>query len=339
MNRRIFVMLGFLLLSVLALSACAGEEGLPGPQGPAGPQGPQGNPGSQGDPGTSAEISPSDITCTECHNETTLILSKRLQWDQSAHGTGGAYVRGTSASCAGCHSSEGFTARIAAGLDPTEVEEGVPNPSPQNCRTCHQIHTTYTGADFALETTDPVVLYESGETFDSGLGNLCVNCHQPRRGFPDAVDGEIEVNSTHWGPHYGFEAAMFLGVGGALVEGNPSGHYLAVSDGCTACHMGDERNHTMEPDVDRCQACHADLEDFDRNGVQTETKALFAELGELLLAKGMLDEEGHPVVGFYPEAEAAALWNYIIFEEDTSWGVHNSQYARALLEQALEAMK
>lgn len=333
MHRKYLLIFAVLVVGVLVLAACAGQEGPEGPQGLEGPA------GSQGDPGAAGEVTISDLTCTECHNDTPLILSKRLQWDQSIHATGGNYVRGTSSSCAGCHSSEGFSARVAAGLNPDEVEEGVASPSPQNCRTCHQIHTTYTGADFALETTDPVVLFQSGETFDMGLGNLCANCHQPRRGFPEAVDGEVEVTSTHWGPHHGMESAFLLGVGGALVEGSPSAHYSLVTEGCPACHMGDERNHTMEPDVDRCQACHADLEDFDRNGVQTEIKEMFEEAKELLVAKGLLDEEGHPVVGTYPEAESAALWNFLVIEEDSSDGVHNSAFARALLEQVLEVLR
>jgi len=333
MNKNILLRFGMLALAALLVASCAAGEG------PTGPQGPQGPPGPQGDSGPSVEASAADLSCTECHNDEPLILSKRLQWDQSVHATGGNYTRGTSASCTGCHSSEGFSARVVAGLDPDEVEEGVASPSPQNCRTCHQIHTTYTGADFALETTDPVVLYESGETFDMGLGNLCANCHQPRRGFPEAVDGQVEVTSTHWGPHHGMEAAFFLGVGGALVESSPSAHYSVVAEGCPACHMGDEREHTMEADVDRCQACHVDLESFDRNGVQTEIKDAFAEVEALRLAKRLIDEDGHPVLGTYPEAEAAALWNYIIFYEDTSWGVHNSGFARALLEQALGALE
>ena len=135
------------------------------------------------------------------------------------------------------------------------------------------------------------------------------------------------------------ESTMLLGVGGALVEGNPSAHYSVVIEGCPACHMGDERNHSMEPDVDRCAACHSDLEDFDNNDVQTEVEELSAEVHELLEAEGML-LDGHPVEGFYDEAKAAALWNYIfVVEEDASGGVHNSAYAMALLEQAKAAFE
>ncbi len=345
-----------LLLAVgLLVAGCAGADGAQGPAGPAGPKGdagsagpagpegpagPAGSAGQQGDAGPAGEAMTADLSCSECHNDTTLITGEKAQWSESKHGTGGAYVRGTSASCAGCHSGGGFSERIAAGLHPNEVEAGDPNPTRQDCRACHQIHTTFTGADFALETTDPVVLFVSGETFDMGLGNLCANCHQPRRAFPEAVDGQVEVNSTHWGPHHGVETTMLLGVGGALVEGSPSAHAQMVPDGCVTCHMGDGRSHTYEPDVDNCAGCHADLEDFDKNGVQTEVEELAAEVGELLVAKGLLDEEGHPVVGFYPEAEAGALWNYLyVVNDDASGGVHNSAYTKAMLEAALEALQ
>ena len=32
--------------------------------------------------------------------------------------------------------------------------------------------------------------------------------------------------------------------------------------------------------------------------------------------------------GFNKDAKAAALWNYLVLEEDSSWGVHNTQFAR-----------
>jgi hypothetical protein len=70
-----------------------------------------------------------DLTCTVCHNDTTLITGKETAWSTSVHGTGTAYLRGTSASCAGCHSGGGFSAMVAAGLTPNEVTDGDPDPS------------------------------------------------------------------------------------------------------------------------------------------------------------------------------------------------------------------
>lgn len=229
---------------------------------------------------------------------------------------------------------------VAAGSTPAQVEAGDPDPTRQDCRACHQVHTTYTADDWALETTDPVALYAfEGVTFDGGEGNLCANCHQPRRPIDAATDGMIEVTSTHWGPHHGPQSAMLLGIGGGGVEGSPSAHYSMVENTCVSCHLGEGADHTFEPSVAACQACHADAEDFDINGTQTEVEEMVAELGEMLVAKGLLDEEGEPVVGSYPEAEANALWNYIyIVFEDSSMGVHNAAYTRALLEASIAAL-
>jgi nitrate/TMAO reductase-like tetraheme cytochrome c subunit len=62
-----------------------------------------------------------ELTCTECHNDTTIITGKKAAWSESIHGTGEAYVRGTSAGCAGCHSGGAFKEMVAAGLNPSEV--------------------------------------------------------------------------------------------------------------------------------------------------------------------------------------------------------------------------
>jgi hypothetical protein len=283
-----------------------------------------------------------DLTCTECHNDTTLVSGKSTAWADSLHGNGEAYVRGASASCAGCHSGGGFSARVAAGLNPDEVEAGDPNPTRQDCRACHQIHTTFTGEDFALETTDPVDFYAiEGATYDGGEGNLCANCHQPRRVIADAdADGNVEVTSTHWGPHHGGQGSMLLGVAGAGdVEGSPSAHYNTVGDTCVTCHMGENASHTYEPDVETCQECHADAENFDINGTQTEVQEGLDQLEQALLARGWLDEEGHPAVTMIPAPEAYALWNWIyISHEDKSLGVHNPAYTRDLIAASLEAL-
>ena len=233
---------------------------------------------------------------------------------------------------------------VAAGVTPAEFEGGDADATHQDCRTCHEIHMTYTGADWALTTTDPVPLYAfEDDTFDGGEGNLCGNCHQPRRQIDEAdADGNIEVTSTHWGPHHGPQTAMLLGIGGGgEVEGSPSAHYSMVEDTCVACHLGEYDNHLFEPDVSACQECHADIEDFDFSGLQTEVTEQLEALAAALVAKGMWDEEeDHPVVGVYPAAEAQALWNYIyISHEDESMGIHNPSYTKALLEASLEALQ
>ena len=292
--------------------------------------------------GTSSVFAQVKITdCMACHNDTTVITGKRAGLSGAVHGTGDAFLRGTRSSCAGCHSGGAFSAMVAAGLAPNTVKAGDPNPTRQDCRTCHQIHTGYTEADWALETTTPVRLYAfDGVTFAGGKGNLCANCHQPRRVIAAADPNDnISVTSSHWGPHHGPQSAMLLGTGGAGgVAGVPSFHYRLVRNTCVTCHIGADANHTFKSVSASCDVCHTPEDDLE--GVQNDVEALIVQLGDLLVAKGLLDAEGHSVVGTYPAAEASALWNYIFIAiEDGSLGVHNTPYTKALLKASIAALQ
>jgi hypothetical protein len=288
------------------------------------------------------------LTCTECHNDTTLIVSKEAQFRKlSVHGTGEAFERGETTACAGCHGTEGAKARINAGLLPHDPSvEGITNVSPYDCRTCHNIHTTYTKADFSLTGGEkPVMMEMTGGTFDGGAGNLCANCHQIRNPKPKVEAGNVKITSSHYGTHVSAQASMLLGEGGlGGVTGGPSAHYSTVTDTCVACHMGAEFNHTYQPDVARCLACHTDAKDFDMNGTQTEIKAMVDELTAIFVQKGLLDANGAWIASAsapltVTEDVANAMWNYNFVVEDNSKGVHNSAYAKALLQQALDVMK
>jgi hypothetical protein len=283
------------------------------------------------------------LSCADCHDPTNVITGKKTEWAESVHGTGTAYLRGTSADCAGCHSGNAFRQMIDAGLNPGEVEEGDPDPTRQDCRACHMIHETYTMQDFALRSEAPVHLFAvAGATFDGGEGNLCANCHQPRRDAPVAENGIITGISSHWGPHHGPQSAMLLGVAGAGVTGSVSPHYGAVTNTCVDCHMGEGRDHHFEPSVTTCQRCHPEATNLDYHGVQTEIEALTDELGELLLNAGLINEnspDGHPTVTSAPEDQGIALYNWLyVAHEDKSMGVHNPDYARALLQEGLTRM-
>jgi len=115
-----------------------------------------------------------------------------------------------------------------------------------------------------------------------------------------------------------------------------------VEDTCVGCHLGADKNHSFEPNVATCQACHADAENFDINGVQTEIQTMTDELGAQLLALGLINEngpDGHPTVTEAPENQAIALYNWIyVAHEDKSMGVHNPAYAKALLQAGLDAL-
>jgi hypothetical protein len=272
-------------------------------------------------------------------------------WATSVHGASGEVSPGVTVnqyaggrpSCNGCHSGGGFADRIASGTKTADIKTADPNPTRIDCRACHQIHTSYTKDDFALRTTDAVKLEALDATFDGGMGNLCANCHQQRSAFPTATDGKVKVDSTHWGGHHGPEAALLLGVGGAGgIEGKPAPHYTQVKDTCVTCHLGGagpDANHSFVPQVATCVQCHTDAKSLDVDGVQTEIKGKLDQVQAALQAKGLMDKDGVIVVGEYPEAQAAALWNYLFVLEDKSNGVHNADFANAMLDAALEALK
>ncbi len=334
-----------LSLGAILLTGCQGSTGAAGPVGPAGPAGPSGPSGLTTAAGAA--------TCSECHNETTVIKAKQVQWAGSVHATGGNFER-SDASCAICHTSEGFAERVAIGS--VELAGDIEQPSPINCRTCHQVHDTNTEADWALSVSAPVTLELTGDTFDGGEGNLCTSCHQPRwsNQIPEVGGGDLEITTTRYYPHYGTQSSMLLGVGGYGESTGASTHYAIVKDTCTTCHMAEPYGaqaggHTMKmaydyhggmvDNVAGCQSCHSELEDFNLNDVQTEIQALLDELKELLLADGIMSENEQNVKGTYTSAQVGAYWNYKTVKYDGSLGVHNAAYSKMLLQTAIDALK
>ena len=110
-------------------------------------------------------------------------------------------------------------------------------------------------------------------------------------------------------------------------------------DTCVGCHLGAGKGHDFKPDLPSCVACHADAKSFDVKGAQTAVGAKLAKVQAALQAKKLLDPKGVIIVGDYPEAQAAALWNYLMVKEDKSMGVHNIDYTNALLDAALTGLK
>jgi hypothetical protein len=225
-----------------------------------------------------------------------------------------------------------------------------------NCRTCHQIHTTYTDSDFVFTAQDAVAFRVAGVSVDfDNAANLCASCHQsrPRDDMP-VIDGpDVEVNSSHWGPHGSPQGDMFAGVGFYDFEGGNEGMFAHASDsrgrGCPTCHMvattsNSTGGHTFSPATEGCDVCHSgETDDFDKFGGQTTTQALIHELGELLETAGIahFDEEDgayHPVEGTYPANVAAAFWNLAGAQNDGSLGVHNPPYIQAILQGAIDEL-
>ena len=296
--------------------------------------------------------------CFSCHDDqNTFLVSAEQQWRNSIHASGNNINRGGSASCAGCHASEGFIQRVNG-----ETVTGEPNPTSIHCFTCHQPHTN---GDFGLRYEETAVL-QNGESFDLGPGNLCAYCHQARRNV-DTYVGTVGtdprlINSTHWGPHHSNQADMLIGSNGYEYSGftyEQSPHRTAVADACVDCHknLGTRNNvvggHTFNQraivrdeggeeseilNTAACADCHGSQSDFDVNGRQTEVAGLIVQLEAIVEAAGLWTN-GHPNSGVTTSVDSAgAVWNLLMAEEDRSIGVHNAKYTVGLLQSSIDYM-
>lgn len=355
-TRLIFaLLLGF--MTSLMFIGCEGDIGPQGPAGVQGPQGPQGPGGANGQNGQNGAES-----CLECHGNNQLITAKIFQWENSIHALGGHYER-NAASCAGCHTSQGFLDRIATGE--MNASADVADPLPQNCYTCHNIHQSYTDADWSLTSQDPVTLWVTGETVDIGKGNQCINCHQARVPSPaipaPGTAGTFTVTSSRFGPHHGAQGMAFTGKGGFEVGTGytNSAHTAVITNSCITCHMADVAGgrdaggHTFrvvsedgELNTNGCVTCHSNTSALETlvEDTQAEIAQLLNDLGTKLIEKGFLRDNFESVNASssapleLTAEELGALWNYQYVREDQSFGIHNYKYIKTLLENSIAAL-
>lgn len=338
---------------------CEGEQGIQGIQGEVGPEGPTGPTGSDGQDGQDGQNGAEN--CLECHGNNQLITAKIFQWENSLHNLGGTYVR-NNATCAGCHTSQGFIDRLATGGMTASMD--VTEPLPVNCYTCHQIHQTYTADDWALTQSNPVTIDLTQETVDLGNSNQCINCHQPRiptDGIPEVgATGDYTITSSRYGPHHGAQGTMFVGAGiaGAYEIGEDyrnSAHTALLADNaCVTCHMADPIDangaggHTFriaaedgELNFNGCLECHTEDEaEALVEGTQAEITEKLETLAGLLRTIGILNPTAdRSVPGTYSAVEVGCYYNYIFIVEDQSLGVHNARYARTLLDNSIAALQ
>jgi len=344
---------GFAILvaGALILSSC---EGPVGPMGPAGADGTDGIDGVDGTDGTDGVAG--NAVCLECH---TLEVKDAVTdlWAASLHGTSQTFYPGSPTTvqyaggrndCAKCHSAEGFIETVWTGQDTTAT--GFSLPTSVRCKACHDFHNSL---DFenepnsAVRSTMAVTLMtgDGSVEFDNDESNLCMACHQSRKNPADDSTPTAIVEVTgHYGPHHGPQANLINGLGGYEFGTVTSVTSYGPHD-CISCHMsevvGDTiGGHTWVANLEGCAECHD-------TGVETKMTEIHGLLGDLqtaLFDAGMVDESGHAiesgdgVVVEYESDSVGALWNYLLIEEDMSEGIHNYDYAKALLEASITAL-
>jgi hypothetical protein len=354
-------------MMVLFLFASCTKEG---PQGPAGADGTNGIDGVDGTDGTNGENG--NGTCVDCHTGNEDMMLKSMQWENSGHAMGTSWdYAGTRTGCAECHSSQAFQ-QWAKG----ETPEGQTMPLPANCYTCHKIHETHTTADWTLRVTEGVDFIQGGGVYESANANAntCVQCHQSRPGGDDidvASTDDYLITNKRFGPHHGPQGNMLAGVGksGAIELGSTNYENSAhASLDCISCHMAEGDLHmgghtnTLsmgEYGVDKefntagCATCHQGKIDSGFEAWMTEkhtaNSALLQQLHDALFALNHIDASGY-VLGddgnsasdtnprTVSHKHAAAIYNYKFVKEDLSMMIHNPKYAKALINEALNAL-
>jgi len=320
-----------------------------------GPAGKDGAPGKDGEDGIDGKDGTAG--CVQCHDNTQVNFSKTLQWEASTHATGGNFER-AEGECAICHTSQGFLGNLDGTYDWEADGAMISNPNPQNCYTCHNIHSTYTPEDYAFTKTDAVVLNNTGgSTYDFGKANLCASCHQARTLDPWPVIGgdDVAVTSAYYGLHHGPQANTFSGMG-LWEDGSVSSDHAhkSIENGCVTCHMAEPYGvqaggHSMKMGYDYhghtvlntagCVACHSDAATLAEE-YQAEIAAKLAELKTLLDGTGItVDGDTHPVPGTYAPEVVGAFLDFQSINEDRSLGVHNPTYISGVLDYAISVLQ
>ncbi len=305
---------------------------------------------------TKIDISLEAGTCGRCH-EDGHYHRRNTMWKSSGHAIGTSFARGTSSSCAPCHSGWGFIAKIdpASDLDKKTGNQNI------SCAVCHDPHSGENG-EHQIRDQDNVTLGDGSVITKGGKGKLCMNCHIGRR---EAITYAQDPH-RHFGPHHSNQADMLFGANvitwGMIVPN--STHKDALENACVDCHMfatpaagepgrdliGDHTwamntvvDSVVIENVAACVRCHGELEeyndivvteDYDGDGTiegyQDELDGQLAKVALLLPPLGDPDVQDDPD-GNYSRIQLNALFNYHYIHDDGSHGAHNFRFAMGLM--------
>jgi hypothetical protein len=248
-----------------------------------------------------------------------------LRRDPTGHFNGGSEAfrhwdedGGVSASCAKCHSSDGFKFLATEDLN---VANSQPASWGLSCDVCH------TGVDYAdgaplryiasVEFPNGFMLENDAENPDNSF--ICLTCHQGRSSGAD-VDAAIAADSLKFkNIHYlPVGATIFGGDGGAGYEYGDNeyeaafGHFSADATKCEYCHTPTAEDHSFHPKLSAsCTGCHSEATDgiesirknrgtdYDGDGdtdenladeLHTLADALYAEM------QASADADGNPLI-------------------------------------------
>ncbi len=321
MKKKYFIGLMLIILLVVA-SGCGGEQ-------------------AQND-----TIAPQTISSLE----TAELITQ--EWKDSSHQSFIVATADRGIGCEKCH--DGYVFSEQENL--ANVEYTLDHQTGIDCQACH------TGFGKERITTGLASLPFTSEPIEAGSGAVCLSCHNGNRNpndlFAQSEAGNLERFSY---PHYGMAAAVVTAQGGMEFPGVEYPNTLAHSnleDSCTTCHMPqtDEgyKSHSFNMDLayidQTCASCHEGADTFNINGFQDEIKGMLTTLEAAILeASGAatietgggvftyVDSNGEAIQSI-PHEVYVATYNWRMVAKDGSYGVHNPEYAKTLLDESYKAL-
>lgn len=196
--------------------------------------------------------------CGQCHPQ-------GAEWQNAGHAKKDPHMA-TSASCARCHTGQGYveewarggTSILPDGAVPGKTEANVPSIEQQSGITCATCHDPHAATDSHVGANGPAsnqlritgkVTAPMGWSVDAGLAGTCVRCHADNRtqqNLKDFVGGTRER-----GTHENTQADVFFGKGiydydGKLATTNS--FHSTLKDACVTCHMAENPTVGAGPD-------------------------------------------------------------------------------------------
>jgi len=268
--------------------------------------------------------------------------------------------------CYKCHTGEGYLkskgAKIADNFTPTVDNVGYMG---QECADCHTGHPSAVGAEDTVREPD-----QAGERSATGLskGNdsICEDCHNWQYEIFGTTPAYAPVAdlAAHASPSHPQRETL---EGRSMVEIADAGQFMPGAK-CEECHMpktnknANRISHGMKPMLpgdaetwmtaaggaykgeDSCSNCHGgatrtelqgSIDDWQAEATMQADKAAAAiKSAQKRKEYSLTDKKkpGYTLVG-------KATWNYKVFENDASSGVHNPRYIAAGLVKATALAK
>ncbi len=235
--------------------------------------------------------------CGTCHGEPARH-GRFQQWQLSGHANYElAGEEGTNATCAKCHSANGFLAWEESGfsnanLNVTWKADEVHAITCQACHDPHDVGTTSGGptTNATVRVTGNTPPLMAGFTATGvGRGAICMTCHNTRRGLKN--DSNFTVADASRAPHVGAQADILMGQNLYFAQVGKRSYHSMIEDSCVTCHMESTpppadlsyqlggTNHTFFASRTICSKCHSNIQTADvQDVVEAKLVALKAEI-------------------------------------------------------------